>query len=903
MRNIRKLAFASVSLFAIASPAMAQDAASDEAESDNEIVVTGTLIRGAEVVGSQTISIDSQSIVDKGANSTNELLSLIPQISNTFNGRFEGDPRGLGAGISVNRPNLRNLPGYNRATGSVTLVLMDGMRLTPVGVNQGTVDVDIIPAAVLAGIDAITDGGTSLYGADAVAGVLNFRTLRKFDGVKVDGNFGFGTKIKGFSQWDGSITAGTNWSSGNAYISASHAERDAVLNGQAPWADGLIHSAADVASFSGTQCVAPVGSEVRYFFFGAGWTNNPAAPGAGRFPIGTACDQTSAQTYLPKQVRTNVFASLSQELADNIDVRVTGYWTKRDITLYGYPAGGSTTDAVFVPPAVNPAIGTIISVPGGTGFSYGAHSAYVNRPSRVGFETWGITPELTVRLRGDWQLRTSLHYGESTNFQSFTGADNALALCYINGCTAAVSPTGSAIAAGQLNPLSVGAASAAVINDITDYQSDQETRHNMFMFRSIADGAIFALPAGDVKLAVGIEYQSNSVQTRLNAGKSGAIDALPFRRASSNSKSVFGEITIPVTAFLDLNGSLRYDNYSNFGSTTNPNIGATLKPTSWLKIFGHWNKSFNAPTALDDLAISSGRFACPYTAVTRPRDPVGGRDNGLGQCALVLEGSTSGLVPQTAQTWAVGFEVTPLAGLRLGGEFYSIDFKNALGAIDSQRDSSYIARPDLFTYNSDLLADPAILQAYYDSTANGAQLAGQQPLSNIALIANLRTVNLSSSKIEGIDFHGYYDTDTSFGHLGFGVNGNLSTKALRNTAGTIINDRGVEGPRFTASTFVGWNNNGMSAKVTVNYSGKFQDAAVNNLGVLETIDPFVMTNLNLGYDFGDTNGALSGLSLRLGVDNVFDVEPQKVKRSNTNNPTFRNWTLGRVIKLGFSKKI
>ena len=888
--RIRHIAVAGVSLLSLTAPAYAQDAAADEAGAE-DIVVTGTLIRGTQVVGAQTISVSAQSIIDKGANSTNELLSLIPQISNTFNGRFEGDPRGFGAGISVNRPNLRNLPGYNRATGSVTLVLMDGMRFTPVGVNQATVDVDIIPASVLAGIDAVTDGGSSLYGADAVAGVLNFRTMRKFDGVKVDGNFGFGTRLKGFSQWDGSVTAGTSWSNGNAYISVSHAERDAILNGQVPWADGLVHNAAGVASFSGTQCINPVGSEVRFFKFGAGatnWTNNPAAPGAGRFPLGTACDQTSAATYLPKQVRTNVFAALSHELADNIDLRVTGYWTKRDITLYGYPAGGSTTDAVFaIPQADNPPPGTIRSVLGGTGFSYGANSAYVNRPSQVDFETWGITPEVTVKLGDNWQLRTTLHYGQSSNFQAFTGADNAKALAYI--------------ASGQLNPLNVAAASAAVINDITDFQQDQETKHRLFMFRSIADGKIFTLPAGDAKLAIGIEYQDNAVRTRLNAGKVGALAAKPFSRANANSKSAFAEISLPVSTFLDINGSLRYDDYSNFGSTTNPNIGASLKLSSGLKLFGHWNKSFNAPTALDDLAISTGRFACPFTATSRPNNSTG-RDNGLGACALVLEGSSKGLIPQTAESWAFGFEANPMRGLRFGGEFYAIDFKNALGAIDSQRDSSYVARPDLFTFNRDLLANAAILSAYYASISNGAQLSGQQPLSNIALIADLRTTNLSSSKIEGVDFHVNYDTDTSFGNLNFGVNGNWQTKAARTTGGVNINDLGVEGPRLTASTFVGWNNNGISAKVTVNYSGKFLDAAVNNVNVIEKIDPFVMTNLNLGYDFGDSAGALSGLSMRLGVDNLFDVAPQKVRRSNTNNPTFRNWTLGRLIKLGFSKK-
>ncbi|MEO6717771.1 MAG: TonB-dependent receptor [Novosphingobium sp.] len=892
MRFTTKIALASVSLLAMPNVAFAQAKPADEsnAKSSEDIVVTGTLIRGTKVVGSQTITVDAAAITDKGANSTNELLSLIPQVKNTFNGRFEGDPRGFGAGISINRPDLRSLPGYNRATGGVTLVLMDGVRITPVGVGQAAVDVDVIPASVLAGVDAITDGGTSLYGADAIAGVINFRTMKRFDGVKVDGNFGFSTKIKGFSQWDGSVTAGTSWTGGNGYISVSHADRDAVLNGQTPWSTGLIYSAAGVPSFAGTQCISPVGSEVRYFKFGAGstqWTNNPAAPGAGRFPIGTACDQTSAQTYLPKQVRTNIFASVSQELSDTIDLRTTAYWTKRDITLYGYPAGGATTDAVFVFPASNPPPGTIVSTLGGTGFSYGANSAYVNRPSQVNFETWGITPEVTAKLGDNWQVRTTLHYGQSSNYQSFTGADNQLALSYI--------------ASGALNPLNVGAASAAVINDITDYQSEQATKHRMFLVRSIVDGTLFEAPAGDAKLAVGVEYQKNWVRTRLNAGKSGALESVPWRSASANSKSIFGELFVPVMPFLDLSASVRYDSYSNFGSTTNPNLGMTLKPFSWLKLFGHWNTSFNAPTALDQLAVSTGRFASAYSATVRPRDPVGGRDNGLGTQALVLEGSTTGLKPQTASSWAAGFELEPFTGLRLGGEYYFIDFRNALGAIDSQLDSSYLARPDLFVYNKELLANPAILAGYYSQLANGAQVSTQQPLSNIALIADLRTTNLSSSKLEGIDFHANLDLDTKFGHLAFGANGNRQTKALRTTGGTPINDLGFGAPVFTVSTFAGWNKNGASAKVTVNYSGKFIDSAANNVGGFDTIQPFIQTNLNFGYKFDESNGALAGTSLRLGIDNLFDVEPQIVKRPNTNNPTFRNWTLGRVIKFGVSK--
>jgi iron complex outermembrane receptor protein len=869
-----------------------------------EVVVTGTLIRGTAAVGSQTISIDSKAIADKGATSTNELLGMIPQIANAFNGRIEGDPRGYSAGISITRPNLRNLPSSNTTSGGLTLVLMDGMRLTPVGVNQASVDVDVIPAAVLERVEVVTDGGSSLYGADAVAGVINFRTRKKADGVKVDLNYGLGTTIKNFNEWDGAITAGKSWSSGSAYVSVGHSNRDGIVNGEVPWTSGLVYNAAGVGSYSFTQCLSPVGTQTRWFRFGPGaaqFTNNPAAPGAGTFPVGTACDNVAAQSYSPQQKRSNVFASLSQVISDNVDLGVTGYWTKRDTTLAsfarGFTSAGSplTTGALVGAAFPAAAVGSLTVIPGGTGFSFGANSAYVNTPTRIGFETWGVTPELTVKLGGNWQLRNTVHLGRSTNFQSFPGVDAVKAQCYITGCTG--------IAAGQLSPLNAGAASAAVITDITNYETAQDTTQQLFTLRSIADGSLFALRGGDAKLAVGIEYQDNSANSRLTAGTVGSLAALPYMKAERNSKSAFAEISLPLASFLDVSGSVRNDSYSDFGSSTNPNIGLALKPTAWLKIFGHWNSSFNAPTAVDDLAIATGRFVCGIyvpggTPAQRPTDPLGRDTSKQGSCAMVLQGSSPGLQPQTADSWAIGFEATPGSHVRFGGEYYSIDVKDALGTLNPANTNTYSTNPDLYTYN----VTAAGYAAFLATLTNGAALAAQQPSSNIAIIVDTRTTNLNAAKINGVDLHASYDTDTSVGHLALGLSGTLETKAFITNGGVSSDELGHDRPRVRVSSNLGWNKGPLSGRVTVNYSGKFNDGAVNNVGISENVDAFIVTNLNFGYDFGGSGGPLSGTSFRLIVDNAFETKPQTIKRLNTNNPSFNNWTLGRVIKLGVSKQ-
>jgi iron complex outermembrane recepter protein len=910
MRNFQSFAFASVSAIAsVASlasvtPAFAQEAPAAEEEANaDDIVVTGTLIRGTAAVGSQTLSVSAEAITAKAAGSTNELLGLIPQISNTFNGRFEGDPRGISSNISINRPNLRNAPGLTSSSGGLTLVMMDGMRMTPVGVQQSAIDVDMIPTAVIAGVDVVPDGGSSLYGADAVAGVINFRTMKSFEGIKLDGNYGFGTTIKGFKQWDGSITAGKSWSSGNGYISVSHAERDSILNGEAPWFSPLSYNAAGVGSLTGTQCNAPVVTQVRYFQFSpGGWTNNPAAPGAGVFPVsGSPCDITSAGTYSPQQKRTNVFASVSHEFSDTIDLRMIGYWAKRDTTVPIYSRGFTTAAQVPVTQAqaaANPnspvfpvgvPVGSIFPVVGGISFSFAPNAAYVNTPQRVGFETWGVTPVVTVKLGGNWQVRNTLHYGRSTNYQSFPGVDAIKAQ--------------AAATTGALNAANIAATSAAVITDVTNFETAQQTKQSMFMFRSIVDGPVFELPGGDAKIAVGIEYQRNSADSRLNGGPVGSVGSLPYQHFARNSKSVFGEITMPVQPFIDVTASVRHDNYSDFGSTTNPNLGFTVKAASWLKIYGHWGTTFNAPTAVDGLGISAARVSPnQYSATRSPTDPFGKyRFLGQNTDAVVLDGTSAGVKPQTSDSWALGFEVKPFEGFRIGGNFYRIDIDGLLGAVDPSNLNTYTTNPDSYIY---LNGDSARYDAILATVTNGAAFKLQVPANKVGLLVDRRTSNIGNAKLQGIDFSAAYDFETSFGRVGLGISGTRATKALVTVSGVTADNLSVGGPRFTMSSFASLNAGGFSGRVTVNYSGNFKDSGINNLGIANTIvDPFILTNLNLSYNLGESAGPISGSSLRLTIDNLFDVKPQTILRpANSSNLPYNNWTLGRVIKLGFSFK-
>ncbi len=188
----------------------------------------------------------------------------MPQITNFFNERPEVDPR-ASANLVVSRPNLRNMPGLNSTTSSVTLVLMDGHRIAPVGVQAAIVDADVIYGSVLQGVDIVTDGGTSLYGADAVAGVIIFRTMVEFDGVKIDLDYGSADDM---NTSNFNITAGTSWDTGSIYVAAGHSERDGLQNGDRDWAKIGTYDA-DTGSFvaagesARTECRDPVRTLLR----------------------------------------------------------------------------------------------------------------------------------------------------------------------------------------------------------------------------------------------------------------------------------------------------------------------------------------------------------------------------------------------------------------------------------------------------------------------------------------------------------------------------------------------------------------------------------------------------------------------------------------------------------------
>lgn len=615
MRFCKYFGLLGASTLAYAAPAFCQIAADRAAAPDEpqnaDIVVTGTLIRGVEPTGTTVIGIDRSAVEASGATTVTQLLQTVPQFG-SFN--TAQAPQGGGTTVTTNRPNLRDLASSNTNGASATLLLIDGHRVVGMGIQTTSPDLDTIAPGAIERVDVVPDGGSSIYGADAVGGVVNFITRKTFSGLGVDGRFGFADEYR---SWDVNATVGTTWTGGGVYASYNYSKHDAIFGRDRDWVRQFpTQSAAFAVPVIGVECKTPNVQIV----------NNPNIYGLPLVPTAAArlnqpnqCDYSDFATVYPKERRHAVFASLTQELSDSLDFELKGFFMDRkQRAVTGYLR--ATKNLGTSPGQLNSPFRSQFIINSATesqrvSFGFGADDA--NR-QEIHLQTWGVTPTFTARLGGNWQARVLLNYGESTTtVHSPTFNDPAL---------------NNAITAGLFNPYNPASSNSAASAAISNFEVFGQAKQSQLQARAVLDGDLFELPGGAVKLAVGGEFLHETLRTQKGnavpgfqtTGFSGqsingslivpAQARLPILHASREVKSVFGELVVPLLADtalfqeLTLSASGRYDDYSDFGDTFNPKFGLTWKPFDRLRIRGQWGKSFSAPS------LANSADADPATA-------------------------------------------------------------------------------------------------------------------------------------------------------------------------------------------------------------------------------------------------------------------------------------------------
>lgn len=819
---------------------------------NDTIVVTGSRIRGVEPVGSNVIAIDQDRILAEPVTSTNDLLRRVPQVAALGANRAGGSAQNgaanatRGAGI-----NLRGL------STQATLLLYDGKRFPPQGTQGQFTDPSVIPSIALGRVEVVADGASAIYGSDAVAGVVNFILRKDVNGIEARARYGF--TDAGYNEKQLAAIAGTTWNGGHLTIAGEYtqnnplygADLDFYQNDNRPNGGRDLRNAncapGTITAGGGTYAIP---------------TNGVTPATAGTLVRGTRnlCFYGAADLVIPEQERYSFVGNFSHDLASGLRVFADGFYSRREGVVAIAPNVNATVTSAN-PFYVNPT--------GGTGPVTVTTSLFpvTGMLDNDYYGTfWNASAGVEAKLFGDFEATFYYAHGESEDVADRRRSGiNAAAL---NAALADTNPaTALNVFGGPNNP--------ATLARITDNLFVITGRTKLDVFNLQADGSLFQLPGGAVRIAVGGEHRIEYTYTDLITGQAATPRSLNDA-GTRNVDAVFGELFVPIFGAsnatpgieqLSLSLALRHENYSDFGSTTNPKIGVTYKPLGGVTLRGSYGTSFRAPTFAEVSTVAGGA-GLYFDTLPGPT----GNLTGIG-----IAGGNPDLKPETAETWSLGAEVSPIDGLTAGLTYFRIDYTDQIQAL---RGTPGLLTNPIYASFVQFNPTPAQVDALVNS---GLPINAAINNSLVTFIADGRRQNLGTSLMRGLDFSVRYDRE--FGDIGIesGFQGTylLDYKFEAVPGSGLVDVRDAIGfaQRYRHQADLGLSAGGLRTRMIWNHVAGYYNTGVTprqRISNYDTIDFY------LGYEVDER------LTLSFDVRNLFDEEPPYVDIAGGYDPQASN---------------
>jgi iron complex outermembrane receptor protein len=865
-----------------AARAAEASAGTGPSEGLEEIVVTGTLIRGVAPTGTELITFSSVDIADLGIADTTQLLESLPQ-----DGYFNNRPQvgNFGQYQTVIRPSLRYLGGGS-AGGASTLVLLDGHRMPGMGILQTTPDLDAIAPGSIERVEILTDGGSATYGSDAVGGVVNLITRKRYDGLEVGGHYGGAADYR---QWDATATAGKTWSNSSLWVSYDYSKHDSLQGADRSYVRNWDYINNVPANLTCTPANVTKN--------GVTYALPSLTPG-----LGNRCDLGRENTFFPAGDRHSVFGGFNIDISDSIEFDVRGFYMQRK--------SESAADPEYTTLTLAPIPGSAykFGLPGGFGLETASFDfSSVFGPHAVAdttTKTWGITPTLTAKLGHDWQATVFFNYGEGRT-EFMTPALDGTALQ-------------NAALFGGFNPFNLSdPANATQLAHQAQFEGFAQSKDTITNSRVVFDGPLFTLPGGDLRAAAGGEFLREQYTLRNGTAEASDLGSILPHSNSRTIGSFFGELSVPIFGknnrvaglySLTASASGRYDHYSDFGGTTNPKFGLTWEPIESWSLRANWGKSYQAPALSETVTASPATlqvvpivaFPDPFCAPTATVSCAA-----TGRTQLILyPGGGSNLQPEKATTWEFGTEFKPpvIPGLSATVDYYHVDFTGQIGAPPFYTPNVFFGQfPNSFVLSPTAAQIQALAQLSSNPTAATPFLACAPGC--VYSVADARDQNLASVITSGLDFGVGYKHPTDFGSIFGGVVGSyvLSFKQQA-LPGAPVFDNTNTNTRLRMRTNLGATVGPLRGEVVWNRTGGYSVAA--NAGNLNqsSISPFNVYNLDFQYA-PTLEGWLKGLTVSLNVDNVLDTPPPRYNGVlGSAGYGYVGFTLGRLVELGVNKK-
>ena len=648
-----------------------------------EIIVTGSRIRRDNFTAALPVTVvtEERALLAGLANTSEVLQSSAlasgTQIDNTFGGFV------VSGGPGANTFGLRSLEAGR------TLVLVNGRRFTPAGTRGqvNNVDLNSIPFVAVQRIEILKDGASSVYGADAVAGVVNIITRRRFDDFRIEGDY---QQVSGYKAL--SMLYGKTWDRGyfdfavetyalgavkrNA-LDYSFCDERVLTNGEAhpsiftPTHNGRcfgsVHAYADVYGLvPGALTVIP-DPEADFFGTGLPWREAAVGPDGETVPEPGLRDDRNwaAEDLYPQRQVIQAYSdglldfSLGEALGTVSGTYELYFSRREDVIDNGYrqifpflhpnnptnvfgPLGGTAQPVVMSYDLLDSAFevnndvtALTLGLEGDRGnFAWDAFVGYSRSRGGWNYDTWlkdKLARALSTAVDGDGQLQCVLDPAQLSYAASFQ--DAVLERVLAEGPDPACVP---------LNLMSPDALRGDIPADAADYIRERqflETDYDLLSAGFNLEGGLFDMPAGEARGVLGLEWRSRSLDDRPSAasaednqwGFSGAGRTM----GEDTVSEVYGEVELPLVAGQELaeeftlNASYRYTDYSSYGSDSTWRALLNYAPSTLVRLRGAVGTSFRAPAIYElFLADQTGFVSSRADPCDNFRDPAEDLDPG-----------------------------------------------------------------------------------------------------------------------------------------------------------------------------------------------------------------------------------------------------------------------------------
>ncbi len=802
-----------------------------------EVVVTGSRIaRGSDFENpSPVITVDRASIEKSGYSNLQQLMEKLPA-----NGNGAFSTRGNNQDSSANGTASISLRGLGA---DATLVLVNGRRVAissfAENVTTNFVDINSIPVAAIERVEVLKDGSSAVYGSDAVAGVVNVILRKDFEGLEISGGYGAVTEGS-YDEKSLSAVWGMGDDDSNVTLIFDYFKNTTLSNSERGY-----FGTANQTPRGGQDFRSSRGYPGRFIVNGT-TTRDPACP------AGSIAGQTCLYDFgpwnllIPEAERTGLLLLAHQDFGGVELFTEVGVQHNNSIAQ-GAPTPLDETAGLTVPITHpdNP-------FPTATSIQIGRY-----RTVDAGARQWDIESDnlrAVLGLRGsfgDWDWEVA---GQRARGKSEQSGDRSMGWVRTDFLQ-------NEINAGRYNPFGGVQNPQDVIDAITT-SLVRRGKSDLTMADAGITGDLFELPAGPVKMAAGAEYREESVSDipddQFQRGLIFGTEAVSAA-AARDSWAMFVEFSVPVLESLELSLAARYDDYSDFGDTTNPKIAVRWAPIDQLAFRASWGTGFRAPS-LAQIGLGPSESSQFFI------DTYGCADNPV-YCAstdynLVFAGNPN-LEAEESETFNVGVAWQPTADINLSLDYWDIKQEKKIDQV-----------PFGFLYTEFCGVQVS------EVCERGAPLAGDTlgPLQRI----HTTFININEQSTSGLDLGASFATDVGPGTMSLGLNYTHLLDFDRvelNATGTDFVTRSLAGeyeyPEDRAMLWGDFGNDTWGIYASVNYIGSFQDMPDANFdGTLDydTVDTrsvgsFTTVNLQFRYT------AIDNLQLLLGLDNAFDERP------------------------------